>query len=498
LKMENKNKQSAYQHVLKYTSIFGGIQGLNILVSIVRTKLVALILGPEGMGLMSLFSSTIKFVSDSTNLGIGTSAVRDLSEAFERDDAKINETVMTVRTWSFLTALAGTLLCIVLSPLLNRFTFSWGDHIFHFILLSPVVGMMAVTSGELSILKGARRLKSLAKISIYGVFLSVIISVPILYLMGQRGIIPSLILLAFVQMLLVIIFSFRLYPIRLSFSKSSISKGMSMVRLGVAFVIAGVMGSGADFIIRSYLNYTDSLDAVGLYNAGYMMTMVYAGMVFSAMETDFFPRLSAVNKDVAASNLTINRQIEVSLLILSPMVVALIVALPIIIPLLYSGKFMPVLDMVQIASLALYLRAVNLPVQYLSLAKGDSLSYMLIEAIYDIPIVLLIILFYGDFGMKGIGFALLACSIIDFVATLIYTYKKYHYSLSRQVVSYMMMQLPIGIAVYIVTQTLHGWTYWAMGVLLFVASAGISLQILQQKTALWNSLKRKLKGGHDE
>lgn len=118
------------------------------------------------------------------------------------------------------------------------------------------------------------------------------------------------------------------------------------------------------------------------------------------METDFFPRLSAVNKDVAASNLTINRQIEVSLLILSPMVVALIVALPIIIPLLYSGKFMPVLDMVQIASLALYLRAVNLPVQYLSLAKGDSLSYMLIEAIYDIPIVLLIILFYGDFGMK--------------------------------------------------------------------------------------------------
>lgn len=107
--------------------------------------------------------------------------------------------------------------------------------------------------------------------------------------MGQRGIIPSLILLAFVQVLLVMIYSFRLYPIRLSFSKSSISKGMSMVRLGVAFVIAGVMGSGADFIIRSYLNYTDSLDAVGLYNAGYMMTMVYAGMVFSAMETDFFP-----------------------------------------------------------------------------------------------------------------------------------------------------------------------------------------------------------------
>ncbi len=496
--MENKSKQSAYQHVLKYTSIFGGIQGLNILVSIVRTKLVAVILGPDGMGLMSLFSSTIKFVSDSTNLGIGTSAVRDMSEAFEKNDTKVDETVITVRTWSFLTALAGTLLCIVLSPLLNRFTFSWGDHILHFILLSPVVGMTAITSGELSILKGARKLKSLAKVSIYGVFLSVLISIPILYLMGQRGIIPSLLLLTFVQMLLVIGYSIRLYPYRLSFKKSSINKGMSMVRLGVAFVIAGVMGSGADFIIRSYLNYTDSLDAVGLYNAGYMMTMVYAGMVFSAMETDFFPRLSAVNKDVAASNLTINRQIEVSLLILSPMLVALIIALPIIIPLLYSGKFMPVLDMVQIATLALYLRAVNLPVQYLSLAKGDSLSYMFLEVIYDVPIVLLIILLYGDFGLKGIGFALLICSIVDFIVTIIYTHKKYHFSLSRQVVSYMMLQIPIGIAVYIVTQTLQGWSYWTMGGLLLVASTGISLQILQQKTALWNSLKRKFKGGSDE
>ena len=62
----------------------------------------------------------------------------------------------------------------------------------------------------------------------------------------------------------------------------------------------------------------------------------------------------------------------------------------------------------------------------------------------------------------------------------------------------MMLQLPIGVAVYIVTQTLQGWSYWTMGVLLLVASTGISLQILQQKTALWNSLKRKLRGGCDE
>ena len=46
--MQEKN---TYSHILKYTGIFGGVQGLNILVGIVRNKLVALLLGPAGMGM---------------------------------------------------------------------------------------------------------------------------------------------------------------------------------------------------------------------------------------------------------------------------------------------------------------------------------------------------------------------------------------------------------------------------------------------------------------
>ncbi len=54
--MIKEKKDDSYSHILKYTGIFGGVQGLNILMSVVRNKLVAIILGPEGMGLISLFS----------------------------------------------------------------------------------------------------------------------------------------------------------------------------------------------------------------------------------------------------------------------------------------------------------------------------------------------------------------------------------------------------------------------------------------------------------
>ena len=60
-------KTDSYNHILRYTGLFGGVQGLNILVGVVRNKLVAMILGPDGMGLISLFNSTLKLMSDSTN-----------------------------------------------------------------------------------------------------------------------------------------------------------------------------------------------------------------------------------------------------------------------------------------------------------------------------------------------------------------------------------------------------------------------------------------------
>ena len=50
-----------YGHVLKYTSLFGGVQGLIILIGLVRNKFMALLLGAGGMGLNALLVSVQNF-----------------------------------------------------------------------------------------------------------------------------------------------------------------------------------------------------------------------------------------------------------------------------------------------------------------------------------------------------------------------------------------------------------------------------------------------------
>ena len=489
-----EQRDDSYGHVLKYTSVFGGVQGLNILVSLVRNKIVAMLLGPEGMGLASLFQTTVNFISQSTNLGVSFSAVRNVSELFDTgDEARIAHFIKVVRAWSLLTGLVGMLLCILIGPMLSNLTFSWGNHTLHFVLLSPLVALLAVTGGETAILKGARQLKSLAVIQVYGMLSALVIAIPIYYFFGQSGIVPVMVLMGLTMLLLTIQRSYCLYPLHLTGAKGILGEGMGMVRLGVAFTLAGVLGSGAEFIIRTYLNNVADLKTVGLYNTGYILTMTYAGLVFSAMETDFFPRLSAVNSQWQNCNDIINKQIEVSLLLISPMLVAAQFAVPFVIPILFTTKFMPVVDMVRILLLAIYLRAIKLPISYLPLAKGDSLSYLFLEAVYDILVVLLVIWGYSHWQLLGTGVAITISAVFDNFMIMGYSYLKFHYRPTASVLGYSLLHLSLGVVAFLLATFTDGWQWWIGGLLVFIMTTVATLYTFYHKVALWNKLMSNLK-----
>jgi len=489
--MVEKDKGS-YGHVLKYVGIFGGVQGLSILVGLVRNKVVAYFLGPDGMGLVSLFNSTINFISQSTNLGISFSAVRHVSELFDKgDDAKMQHFVKVVRAWSILTAMIGMLVCVLAGPLMN-YTFSWGDHTLHFILLAPAVGLMAVTGGETAILKGCRRLKSLALIQVVNIFVALILAAVVFSTFGQAGIVPVIVLMAFVMMLTTIWYSYKLFPLRLRGSQGVLGEGMGMVRLGVAFVLAGILGSGAEILVRSFLNKVGDLDAVGLYNAGLMIAVTYSGMVFSAMETDYFPRLSAVGNDRKQMCEMVNRQIEVSLLIASPLLALLIVFMPVVIPLLFTKAFIPAIPMAQVAVLSMYFKAISLPIAYLQLAKANSVGYLLLEGLFDVMMVLFVIVGYHYWGLIGTGVALSLSYFLNVVMVYAYAYAKYGYRVSMSVVQLVAIQVPLGLVVYITTWLDNMWLSWGIGIILAFVSMAVSINIVHQKTGLWNALKSRI------
>ena len=153
---------------------------------------------------------------------------------------------------------------------------------------------------------------------------------------------------------------------------------------------------------------------------------------------------------------------------------------------------MPALGMMQVIMLAMYFRAIKLPVQYIPLAKGDSTSYLLLEAVYDVILVIAVLLNFNRLGLVGAGWAITIAGFLDAVLVFVYSRWKYGYKVSSSVLLYSSIQIPIGLLTFMITQQDNLLVYWGGGLLLAMISIAISFLFLRKKANLWKGVASKL------
>src|SRR5690554_6822319 len=127
-------QKSSYRQIVKATSLFGGVQFFQIIISVIRSKFVAILLGPAGMGVVGLLTATTGLVAGLTNFGLGTSAVKNISEAKATDNyERISTVISVVRRLVWITGILGAVVTLVFSPWLSQFTFGNKDYTIAFI-----------------------------------------------------------------------------------------------------------------------------------------------------------------------------------------------------------------------------------------------------------------------------------------------------------------------------------------------------------------------------
>jgi O-antigen/teichoic acid export membrane protein len=188
-----------------------------------------------------------------------------------------------------------------------------------------------------------------------------------------------------------------------------------------------------------------------------------------------------VNQDVEATNKMVNKQMEVSILTMAPLLTALIILLPVLIPLLFSSQFLPIVAMTQVAALAMFFKAMTLPVAYITLARGLSLTYLVLESSYYVALVLFVIVGYRYWGIWGTGLAIMLAHLAEFLIINGYARWRYEYKQSSTVMKYGAIHLLIGLSAYILTITVDKVVYWLLGGILVIVSLLFSLWVLNQK-----------------
>lgn len=480
------DQQSSYRQIMKTTSIFGGVQVFQIIIGIVRSKFIAVLLGPLGMGISGLLTTTVGFISALTSFGLSTSAVKDVSAAYSTgNQTRVATIVIVFRRWVWVTGLLGTILTIILSPWLSQITFGNYDYTLAFVLISVTLLLNQISGGQGVLLRGMRQVGYMAKSGIIGSVLGLITTIPLYYIWGINGIVPAIVISAVTSLFLTWYFARKLNVQTVYVSKArTIAEGKGMLKMGFMISLSGLITLGASYIVRIFIGRTGGVDQVGLYNAGFAIINTYVGMIFTAMSTDYYPRLSAVASSNQECSKTINQQAEIALLILSPVIMVFLVFINWVVILLYSNQFMPVNDMILYAALGMFFKAASWAIAFIFLAKGASKLFFWNELITNIYLLALNVAGYYFWGLTGLGISFLAAYLFYLVQVYLVANRKFEFSFSKEFYKIFILQFLLATSCFLIMRWVPKPTSYLAGATLIILSSTHAIYELNKRLAL--------------
>ena len=404
---EDDRAETRYGAILKSTSLIGGSSIINILMSVVRLKVLAVLLGPAGVGLFGLFNVIIDLGASIAGLGIQASGVRQVALASSSGDTlKVARVARTLSRASLLLGLVGMVLLIGLAAPVSALSFGTPAHAGGVMLVSIAVLLRILAGAPMAIIQGSRRIGDLAKMTVLGAVLNTLVAIPLVYWLGEAGIVPSLIAVAATTWIAALWYCRRieLPKVGLSLPEFSVeTKGLLM--LGFAFMASGLLMSGSAFLIRILVVQELGVDAAGNYQAAWALGGIYVGFILQAMGTDFYPRLSAVADDEVASTRMVNEQARVSLLLAGPGLLATLALSPLVMAVFYSAEFAGAVPLLRWFCLGMLLRVVAWPMGFIILAKGKQQIFFWTELAAATVQVGLTWLLLDLVGLAGAGIA---------------------------------------------------------------------------------------------
>ncbi|MRX67435.1 Membrane protein involved in the export of O-antigen and teichoic acid [Flavobacterium resistens] len=478
--------KKSYQQILKTTSLFGGVQFFSILMSIVRTKLIAVFIGPAGMGIIALLNSTLGVLSSVSGFGIETSSVKNISENYKNDDLKtVSKTIQIVKKIVFFTGIFGMAITLAFSKVLSIIAFGDSSQTFAFAILSVTVLFKQLSSGQLAVLQGLRSFRFLAKANLFGNLFGLLFSIPLYYFLKIDAILPTIIIASFSAL----IFSFY-YSNKVKFEKEKIDKstlfleGKTIVKLGFMLTISSVLTLLSSYLIQIYIGKTGGLEQVGFYNAGFTLLNSYVGIIFTVMSTDYFPKLASINADNEKVRTSVEQQAFVSILIITPIIALFLVLSSIIVKVIYSNKFDAILPMITIGILGMLFRAVSWSIGFILIAKGDSKMFVKTAIGFNILFLIMNIAGYYFYGLEGLGFSFCLYFFFHFIGLKIITKKRYNFYFENDFYKIYLVCFLICISVFLIKYVEIPVLKYSMMALFVLISFAFSLYQINKKINL--------------
>lgn len=456
----HKSRGALTRSVLGVAAIFSGARALGIVCSIIKTKLVSLWLGAEGVGLFGIYNSTVDTVATLTGMELRGSSVREVALC-RGNRHRLALIAAVVRRWSLVAGVLGALVIIAAAPFLSEWFFHTPRRWWEFALLSGCLLLNAAINGEQAVMQGSGAIRDVARASVGASVLGLALSVPLYRFLGLDSVMLSLLVYSAAGLLFTM--RYRVRTRRVSVSRREMTRsGGGFVRLGICMAMAAFITNVANLVFLGWLNAEASTAEVGYYQAGTTLVIRYVGLIFGAVAMEFYPRLSANSFSPGRMSLFVSHELVLLLLMLCPVTMLFILFRDIMVSLLYAPGFEVIVPMISWAIIGCTLRALSFCMAYCILARGDGRIYILVESVDCCVGLTLNIFFYNAMGLEGLGVAYIAWYAFYSLITGIVYRKRYRLTLGRKAAGMTGLSVACGLGALALVELFPAWVGYAV------------------------------------
>ena len=144
----------------------------------------------------------------------------------------------------------------------------------------------------------------------------------------------------------------------LSFN-DTLNIGKDFLKLGFFITLTDIVTQTTNYIFITYLNNVADTATVGYYQAGYTLIAKYTGLILSALCVEYFPRLSKVAHSNMKLNIFVSQELNIALMVLTPVIIAFILFRRLIITILYTESFFVIETFISVGIIGMIFRAVS-------------------------------------------------------------------------------------------------------------------------------------------
>lgn len=408
---------------------------LSMGLGVLAMKVLALVLGPSGVGLFSVLRQTQQV---GVTLSVFNGQMSIIQGVASREKSAQGQYLATVFWIVLLLTVATSLGLWLCSPwLASRLTEQGrGESPLMFRYLSVAVLFGAAQAFLTAVLNGRKAVGRVAWVQVISLGSMALLAYPAAKLAKSgHPFALSGILAASAMLGTVAAFGLLLHEGSLGWLFRSPSRrprredARSFLSMSGTLAITGLYGALIPLLVRAWAVQRHGLHGAGILDVAWTISLSYLMVILGSLSSYYLPTLSSTAAGPARAEV-IGRMLRLILGFLCPIVVTAIVLKPVLLDLLYSRDFSPALKIMRWMMIGDFFKGVSWVFSFTMIAHSDMRTFLWSELTWgSATLAASAVFILGAGSLEGVGITYAALYVLYLLFTYAYAVRRYQFHL---------------------------------------------------------------------